>query len=298
MGVRTDIHRPAAINPAEYDFIAVVYHGNNDLDSILANADARQAINNHMKITGGKYSQHEHGGSCHVCGAHAVYLATFYHAPSNTYIKTGEDCAGKLEMEADFNSMRRAIGNAREALAGKKKAKAILADAGLDAAWTVYEADLPEGSNAVTGKGCWEELTIKDIVGKLVKYGSVSDKQLGFVRTLVERIPQRAALEAKRAEEKANAANCPTGRVEVTGTVLKTEYYDSNYGETLKMVVKDDSGFLVFGTVPSSLQLVTVGEVQRGLEKGNRVKFTANVTPGDRDPKFGFYKRPTKASIL
>ncbi|MGH7192355.1 MAG: hypothetical protein ACREJM_02340 [Candidatus Saccharimonadales bacterium] len=303
MGVRTDIHRPAAINPAEYDFIAVVYHGGSDLDTVLANNDARRQIRDHMKRTGGEYSAHEHGGNCHICGACAMYVATFYHAPSNTYITTGEDCAAKLHMGADFRHMRRSIANAREALAGKRKANVILSDAGLDAAWAVYEAEPPANANMVTGeanpaKGVpayREELIVKDMVGKLVKYGSISEKQTNFLRKLVGDIANRANLEAKRANleakraaEKAAAADCPTGRVEITGTVIKKEYYDSAYGETLKMVVKDDSGFLVFGSVPSSIR----------PERGDRVKFTATVTPSDRDPKFGFCKRPSKASIL
>ena len=52
------------------------------------------------------------------------------------------------------------------------------------------------------------------------------------------------------------------------------------------MLVKDDSGFKVFGTVPSSISRVSKGDV---------VEFTATLEPSKDDPKFGFYKRPSKA---
>jgi len=43
-----------------------------------------------------------------------------------------------------------------------------------------------------------------------------------------------------------------------------------------------------WGTIPSS-----IGNVG----KGGRVQFTAKVEPSAKDPKFGFYSRPTKAQM-
>ncbi len=37
---------------------------------------------------------------------------------------------------------------------------------------------------------------------------------------------------------------------------------------------------------------------QISIERGDRVRFTATLTPSDRDPKFGFYKRPSKAAFV
>ena len=105
------------------------------------------------------------------------------------------------------------------------------------------------------------------------------------------------------AQEKEAAATVPIGRHTVVGSVIKTEYRENRYGTTLKMLVKSDEGFKLWGTVPSALEVVeeTKGEngdswtEQRGLERGDRIQFTATLEPSADDPKFGFYKRPTKA---
>lgn len=62
--------------------------------------------------------------------------------------------------------------------------------------------------------------------------------------------------------------------------------YDSQFGTTWKMTVKADEGFCVFVSVPSSIEVP---------KRGDRVAFKATVTPSDRDPKFGFGKRPVAA---
>jgi len=49
-------------------------------------------------------------------------------------------------------------------------------------------------------------------------------------------------------------------------------------------LVQDDRGFKVWGTSQA--------------DKGDRVTFMARVEVSQDDPKFGFYKRPTKVQIL
>jgi len=99
---------------------------------------------------------------------------------------------------------------------------------------------------------------------------------------------RKAELEAKWAAEAEIAAPVPTGRVAVKGKVLMTKTVDGYAYNTLvhKMLVKDDSGFKVFGTVPNAISCVSKGDV---------VEFTATLEPSKDDPKFGFYKRPSKA---
>jgi hypothetical protein len=291
--IRKDIHRPSAITPSEYEFVGLEYI-KIDSGDILANCAVlqaeRAAIQAHMASTGGSYSTHEHGGNCHICGASCVYTVLFYHANTNTYIRTGMDCAQKLEMSQDetrFNRFRAAIEDVRLALAGKKKALATLMDAGLATAWDIYNTPYEQLPKDANGYVPYEEETVRDIVGKLVQYGSVSDKQIGYLRKLIAKIDDRAAEAARRAAENANAADCPSGKVTVKGTVLSTKIQDGFYGNTLKMLVKDDSGFKVWGTVPASIS----------VNRDDRVTFTATVEPSKDDPKFGFYKRPTQASV-
>ena len=65
------------------------------------------------------------------------------------------------------------------------------------------------------------------------------------------------------------------------------------------MTVKSVDGFIVYGSVPNALCAFDdeLGG-QRNLQHGDKVKFSANLTPSDNDKKFGFFKRPTKAELV
>lgn len=289
---RNDIHRPSVIDPEAYTFVGVEYDRVEDVvGGCQALAAERATIVAHMKATGGTYSNHQHGGNCHVCGAHCIYTVLFYHADTNSYIRTGMDCAEKMHMgdAARFRAIRDAVTAAREAQAGKLKAQGILAEAGLSQAWTIYTHVESVGGRV---SDCRDTNTIADIVGKLVRYGSISDAQARFVATLLDRIARRPQIEAERKAEREAAADCPTGRQTIRGEVIKTEVREGAYGDSIKMLVKAAEGFLVWGTVPSNLQLFQVGDYQRGLKRGDRVELVATFTRSDKDSKFGFYKRP------
>ena len=287
MRQRTDIHRPSVIEPDEYEFVCFDYMGTADLGAVLSLAGERAAFRDHMARTGGRYSGHEHGGSCHVCGAWAIYLCRFYHAPTNTYIETGEDCAQKMhEGEADrFRAFRTSIHEARDRAAGKAKAQALLEDANLAEAWTIYDQRTPGVSPH------FEELTVADIVCKLVKYGSISDKQEAFLHRLLTKIKERPAREAARQSEQDAAAPVPVTdtRVEVEGDILTIKTVESQFGYTDKCLIKTSAGWKLWITLPSA-----VAKAQRG----DRIAFTCKVEPSRDDPKFGFGKRPTKARIV
>src|SRR5665647_1585506 len=139
MTTRTDIHRPSVIVPADYSFIACDSLYSNAMDVSFIRAQ-RAVIADHQARTGGAWSNHEHGGTCHVCGAAAMYLAVYHHTPTNTYIQTGEDCADKMSLgqPAAFRCIREQVARDREAQAGKRKAQTVLAAADLSAAWTVF----------------------------------------------------------------------------------------------------------------------------------------------------------------
>lgn len=315
--MRTDTHRPSAINPTEYEFVAFDYLGGSDLGAIMSVKEARERFREHMGKTGGTYAKHENSGSCHICGAGALYICRWYHALTNTYIMTGEDCARKLDMSVgSMNAFRRAVADAREAQAGKRKAIAILADLNLMQAWEIFTAepvkhaencaliighqDGEEGSTrerSFYGVKCscgvsdtrmmYEETTITDIVSKLVRYGSISEKASAFVAKLLNNIERRPIIAAQRKAEADAAGPVPTGRVELTGTVLGMKEVDnpgarfSRYasGTITKLLIKLENGSKVFGPRFAN------------LEKGDTVKFIATIEASKDDAKFGFYKR-------
>ena len=280
--MRSDIHRPSVIQPQDYDFVGVWYDPNEEFEigSAYMLRFERENIMAHMEKTQGRWARHQHGGTCHVCGAHAVYLAVFYHGATNEYIKVGEDCTEKMDMGEPerFATIRRAAKNARDAVAGKKKARLILQDLGLEAAWQYYETTqyLSE----------YEEAKCQDLVANLVRHGNFSDKQAEFLKSLLYRIENREALKAERAAEKERAQDCPTGRVSVKGTVLSLKAVEGQYGITLKMFVKTTEGYTLWGSVPKGLQ---------DVKKGEEVAFTATISPSESDRKHGYFSRPARA---
>jgi len=134
-------------------------------------------------------------------------------------------------------------------------------------------------------------------------FGKLTEKQCAVVRERITGDTKRQAeWEAKRAEEAALAEPVPSGRHVITGVVISTRAVERSFGYNMgdvctKILVKDDRGFKVWGTAASSIcPLKDAGD--DGVCKGDTVTFTATLTPSDDDPKFGFFKRPSKASIL
>lgn len=116
----------------------------------------------------------------------------------------------------------------------------------------------------------------------------VTAKRVGLVVSVAGVfIKQQAEAKAAPAEVVSDA---PTGTVKVTGTVVSVKWTENyGYGSTKKLVVKDDTGFKVW---------VTAGKGFDFAEPGDKVEFTATVTPSDRDSTFGFAKRPRAGKVL
>lgn len=290
---RKDIHRPAAIEPADYEFVAFDYLPSSpgDLGAAMFLAEQRKAKRAHMERTGGVYSGHEHGGLCHICGSvNAIYSASFYHAKSNRYIKTGLDCAQKLEC-AGIDAFKKNVKKAKEAAAGKRKAQAILQEKGLGKAWELYVGDTARDRELTR-----DENTLFDIVSRLVKWGNISDKAAAFLGQLLDRIERAPEIAAEKAAAKAlemaNAKPVPRseGRVLVKGEVLSIKEQELMYGVQIRMLVKSEDGFKLFGSVPSA--------ILDKVERGSVVEFNASIKPSDDDKFFGFFSRPSKAKVI
>lgn len=145
---RNDIHSPSHINPVEYAFVGLTVRQWQYGYYPTAVLTEKDAVSAHMAKTGGQYSGHTHGGSCHVCGASATYLAVFHHEKTNVYIQTGMDCAETLGLHdaARFKAFKKIVKAAQDNRAGKKKAQGLLLAANLTPAWELYvkHVALPE----------------------------------------------------------------------------------------------------------------------------------------------------------
>jgi hypothetical protein len=131
------------------------------------------------------------------------------------------------------------------------------------------------------------------MVDKLVKYGSISDKQERFLASLLDQIEHANEHAARRQAEHDAAQDCPSGRQRITIEVIKTDWRESAYGDTLKMLAKHADGWKVWGTVPR-----TISGLDRDLQRGDRIELAATIEQSKDDPKFGFYSRPASAKLI
>ena len=127
------------------------------------------------------------------------------------------------------------------------------------------------------------------------RYGGVCFRCNGTGKEWFKTSPEvRAANRAKAKAKRQAAQPVPTGRILVSGKVLSTKIKDSQWGLQWKMLVEDERGFNLWGSVPKSIINEDVDGC--GLSRGDLVTFTAMVEPSKDDNKFGFFSRPTKAT--
>lgn len=112
----------------------------------------------------------------------------------------------------------------------------------------------------------------------------ITEKQAS---SIVRAVEGRKKYMEKVAEDDDNASPVIEGRQTITGEVLVTKWKSTMYGDALKMLVRDDRGFKVWGTMPKALRVLTPD-----VDKGDRVRFEASVEKSDDDETFGFFKSP------
>ncbi len=289
---RTDCHRPSAFNHDDYSFVAFGTYREeiDDLADIVA-VEQRKVIDKFCEKTGATWSNHEHGGMCHVCGACFLDYCVFYHRPTNTLIKVGNDCATQIQNGnpvAGYDKFRTKVKNAIKNKAGILKAIEIMKIQNQE---TRIIRD-NNGNRIKVKEQSFEESVISDMYGKLIRYGSLTEKQWSFMQVCVEKHKINLQREADQAAERAMRPDIPaallSGRNRIEGEIIAMKEIDSQYGFTTKVLVRDDYGWVVWGTLPSAID---------NASRGDRIAFNAVVSNGD-ERGFGFFSRPTKPEIV
>jgi hypothetical protein len=143
-------------------------------------------------------------------------------------------------------------------------------------------SELPEDSNEYLTK-----------LGQLCRETGVTDRHIGILASAPVAYNNQMEFNERKLiddERKEVADDVIEGNgLEVEGSIISFKEHYTDYGMSLKMIVQDVRGFRLWGTVPNSLCNVDVGD---------SIKFIANVSKSDTDPKFGFFKRPRKAVVV
>jgi hypothetical protein len=275
--IRTDVHSPSNLVTEDYE-----YAYSFDAHPTEGNRSDCVPIVNMLIADGFRFDQVYGDGKCDHCGANIRYRAVLKHLPSRTLIQVGETCLDnrfelasedfhRLRKAAELNRSRRRISNLRA------EWMAIDSDREIAFAWATFSVANNEfGYNGIR----------HTFVSHINRYGTVSDK---FVRAIMRDMAKTERIAEERASQKAKMNPVVEGKgITITGTIVSIKIHENDYGIREVMTVRDDRGFLVWGTQPASLYDAIVG---------SRVSFIANIEKSDRDETFGFFKRPRKAII-
>jgi hypothetical protein len=314
---RTDKFRPSVIDPTKFEFVAHHYLGHseeawealcNEMADEAANLEAHQKAHPGFTVAGHKWP-----GQCDCCGARYLYGATFHTADSNTYISIGGICAGKLRLGSPeaMKTFREQVNTWKVHQERVSKARTYLTTVNLGAMLDLWLTKTDAAERELSDYDAFPYRTLRDMTGKVVQWGNeLSEKQQSFARKLLQQIADRPAREAERAAKDANRKDIPAfiKRVTIEGVIVSAKYQEGGWVNNfftptcVKIVIEHADGWKVWGTAPADLgpgDGKYMSDDNRALWlKGKRVKLDARITVSDKDSKFGFFKRPTKAAII
>jgi hypothetical protein len=269
------VHNPTNFNPADY---TIVDYFDNKRPPFYGDAEAHAQETQWWEqeataLLGSDYRSKIF--KCIHCGNGTVrWITIALHIPSNERVVFGCDCTerlgfanqqefklAQLKAKAEAGHARLKIWNAREAYVAAHP----------EIAAAIEQAKQPAHAN---------NSFVKDVLSKLNQWGSLSERQAAAVVTSLARDLEFAARKAAQATEVKGPA--PTGRVTVTGKVLSTKVQESQYGETLKMLLQLENNSRVWLTVPS----------KASAERGETLTVTATFQVSKDDPSFAFGSRP------
>jgi hypothetical protein len=307
MAQRTDIHRPGAIIPANYEqwndyalasaggvpamgidcaqpynvydgagrFVHTVHPACHDSGRCCVASTERHCRRDGRAVYGA-------AGRCGVCGARFIFGTMFRHAPTGEIVHMGHDCARKYEILADWATFDLGLERAR------KVAAKITARAKGDQERQDFLDAHPGLADAFTV----EHRIISDIKERFAQWRMISDKQVALVLKLANEVRNPVA----RPTEINVAA--PIGRVAFTGEIVSAKIHSGDYGDTIKITIKvsaDGGCWLAWLTAPQELCNEIWNETKKpAIEsmRGRTVTITATLSAG-REAHFAFGKRPT-----
>ena len=212
-------------------------------------------------------------GHCIHCGNGKVrWITAVQHVPTGERVVFGAVCTERLGF-SDKMQFKLALLQSRAAARVERARINTIRDEFFAANPAVKQAYID-----VTNDIHKQNFFAIDVLSKIDKYGSLSERQVSAVLASMQRDRDYVARKAVEATEVKGDA--PTGRTEVTGTVLSTKVQESQWGFVTKMLLKLENN--------SKVWLTATEDVVRGDVV--TVKATWTVSPDDAS--FAFGKRP------
>lgn len=286
--MRNDEHRKSQIRPADYRYLFSFSLPAGD-DLVCWNVERyREAVRSGRMFK-------NHGGMCAACGAWFRHGDVWEHVETGEMIRLGHDCADKYDLVADRSEWNKGLRAARARRAAEVIAEDKRRIAAERAAAAEEFLDAPPGLRDALAA---DHDILRDMAEKLRRFGSLSEKQTAFALKLADEVRNPRPV-----------VECPEGKQTLRGVIRSVKVVDGFRGDTFKMLVEADAGFRVWGTVPSVLVEAACEHIREHgtslhapdsifeVLRGQRVEITAEVARSDRDPGFGFFKRPRLAGV-
>ena len=218
---------------------------------------------------------------CEHCGHALRYVVVVFHKPTQTHVCFGQDCVKRLGMTYDefqFLTMKK-MTSKREELS-KTQGKNFLD----------FANEYPEAAKALLSAK--DNPFLQSLYDKVRKGFALSEKQLDCINNQ-EKYKQRQEARALQDLARRQAQPIEEGRYFVEGRVISVKEVEDYDEYTIKLLIERPDLTRVYGTCPKKLREETDGEL-----KGAYIRLNATIKRSNRDDWFGFFSRPTKASVL
>jgi hypothetical protein len=273
---RTDVHRPSAIRPQDYELAAPI--------------EGLPWWKSGPYVDLGSVS-----GVCSHCGHALRYAVRFVYTPTGEIVTFGEDCANEIDLHDSrldlvFDRLRKRAATERKREQMEKSVRERREQ---------MEQEHPDVVEWMEEQN-WDTESfgfLLDMHRAMEQWGSLTENQTNAVRKIMVKRQEQAAA---KLNEVTPTTPAPTGRVQVEGEVLSHRYQDSYFGTAHKMLVKLDDGNKVWGTVAESIESSLFDTTTQSYTelRGQRVRFTATFEQSKDDEHFSFFKRPSKAVVV
>lgn len=320
---RSDVHRPADFDPADYQVIDYLdnkrpeppFPGPRGISADAyalyeaAVAEWQRRIFEHFPDWRTDGGDHQSIHQCNHCGHPAIrWVAVVEHVPTGDRLAFGEICAERCDLagrdafRAKFIKDRAALEQA--AYENKMRRSAFAQD----------NQDVVDFlANVNDDYDSREPEFLISLKAQLGNKGELSDAQVEAARKFIAKRQER---DERIAAERASLADAPPlveGRRVIEGEVVSHKWTENRgYGSQHKMLVREADGNKVYGTVPASIDELTVNHIVHpdadnfsqveyvdGIElRGLRVRLTGTVERSKDDDHFGFFSRPSKGEVV
>lgn len=273
------VHTPSVFDPAQYEIEDYLdnqrpQYAGGPVESYAAEIQCWQA--DMERVLGSDWQAKAH--RCIHCGNTNVrWITAVRYLPTGEMVVFGADCTARLQFR-----------NRNEFKLAQLKRRGDVRAAALKV-WHQVERFLeqnPEIAAARTqidGPVHAGNAFVQDVLAKLAKYGSLSEKQVAAVKASLARDIERATRREADAQEVRGDA--PEGRVEITGEVVALKTQATDFGDTTKALVKLANNAKVWLTACS------------GFERGAVVTVRATFKRSATDRSFAFGSRPQLVRI-